>query len=121
MIINVEIAKISDIPELVRMLKQLYIELGEEIESVDYVNESLLKKMLSNDKTTMLKAVFENSEILGILSLTESQAIYAGGFYGVIDEMYVQPTISTVRRISTCSGPTSRGAGSSATATNSTA
>ncbi len=47
--------------------------------------------ILSNRKTQVLKACLDSHGIIGILTLTESQAIYAGGYYGVIDEMYVDP------------------------------
>jgi GNAT superfamily N-acetyltransferase len=37
-------------------------------------------------------AAREGSEIVGILTLNETFAIYANGNYGVIDEMYVIPS-----------------------------
>jgi len=90
--IDIELAEKPDIPAIKRMIEQLYLELGEEKESIEFLDEQLISKLIKNGRTLILKAIFESQEIIGMLSLSESQAIYAGGHYGVIDEMYITPS-----------------------------
>ncbi len=88
-----EIKKIDqdDISDVINLLKELYIELGEERESVEFLNEALINQLLSNGKTMIYKAVNSQNRTIGIISITESQSIYSGGDYGSIDEMYIEP------------------------------
>lgn len=82
----------KELPVIIDFLKRLYLELGEERSSIDFLNEELLRTLMASGKTHILKAVLPDSErLIGLLTLTETQAIYAGGSYGVIDEMYVVP------------------------------
>ena len=89
---NISIERISesDLPIVKSMLEELYLELGEEKESITYLTTQLIADLLSEGKTSILKATLDR-EIIGILTLTESQAIYSGGKFGSIDEMYVKP------------------------------
>lgn len=73
-----------------QFLADLYLELGEEQESLEFLTDELIISMVNNGSTKIFLAE-DNDEIIGLLTLTESQAIYAGGKYGVIDEMYVIP------------------------------
>lgn len=73
-----------------QFLADLYLELGEEKESLEFLTDELIISMVNNCSTKIFLAE-DNDEIIGLLTLTESQAIYAGGKYGVIDEMYVIP------------------------------
>jgi GNAT superfamily N-acetyltransferase len=90
---NIEIvqAVTKDLNIIIALLKELYLELGEEAESIIFVNEELIKKILSSKKTIIYLAKIESGSIVGLITLTESQAIYAGGSFGTIDEMYVIP------------------------------
>jgi len=81
----------DDYADVADMLKQLYLELGEAAESVANANAALVGKMVAKGVTQIFKAVVANGDIVGVLTLTESQAIYAGGAYGLIDELYVSP------------------------------
>lgn len=89
--VQIDFASDADISVIKDKLAKLYLELGEEKESIQFLTEALISRVLSNGKTLVLKARVAPNGVLGILTLTESQAIYAGGFYGVIDEMYVDP------------------------------
>jgi GNAT superfamily N-acetyltransferase len=75
---------------IIRMLRALYLELGEESESIAFLKPALIAKLIRN-KFTEIYLLEENTTIVGLISITETQAIYAGGKYGVIDEMYVVP------------------------------
>lgn len=79
----------NDIPKVKELLEELYFELGEEKESIAFLTENLILELVQNGRTTILKATDLQDEIIGILTLTESQAIYCGGFLGTIDEMFV--------------------------------
>lgn len=79
----------KDINVILLMMEKLYTESGKEKDSLYFLNKKLVEEILSSGKTIILKAVTNSMEICGMLTLTESQAIYAGGKYGTIDEMYV--------------------------------
>ena len=88
--LRIEIINLNTANKAIELLTALYLELGEEKESLDYLNKELLEKILATDKTKIYLGK-SNEKIIGLFTLTESQAIYAGGTYGVIDEMYVLP------------------------------
>ena len=88
---TLELANISSVEEVTELLKDLYIELGEEKESINFLDPDFVKGMLESKGTEVYLAYNHNRETVGIISLTESQAFYAGGKYGVIDEMYILP------------------------------
>ena len=84
-------AELADLELVYELIKKLLIELGEEASSLGYITTDTINKLMQNNTTTVLLAVDENDNALGFATLTETQAIYAGGNYGVIDEMYVEP------------------------------
>lgn len=89
--VNIGIATNNDFQEVISMLEKLYLELGEEKESIEFLNIPLLESITKDGSALILKAVSINKEILGILCLSEAQAIYAGGAYGIVNDMYVIP------------------------------
>lgn len=88
---KLEKANIDSIPLIIQLLKDLYIELGEEEESVVYLNERLVKEILDSQQTEVYLAYDHNHEVAGLVTLTECQSFYAGGKYGLIDEMFIKP------------------------------
>ena len=76
------------IPEIIELLTALYLELGEEQKSVQFLTNQLLIDVLNSGKTKIY-LIKEDRLIIGIVTLTESYAIYSGGPYGSIDEMYI--------------------------------
>ena len=76
---------------VIQLLKELYIELGEEIESIKFLDLNVLKTLTDSGITDIYLAKITNLEIVGIMTITECQSIYAGGKYGLIDEMYIKP------------------------------
>lgn len=82
--------ELHDSPILVALLRNLYEELGEEKESLEFLTTILVEEILQSGNTEIWLA-YHGTTVAGILTLTETQAIYAGGRYGVIDEMYVVP------------------------------
>jgi GNAT superfamily N-acetyltransferase len=79
----------QDLPGAVSMLRDLYSELGEEAESLACISEELVADL--GKKGTLIVIAELEGRVVGLATLTRTQAIYAGGEYGVIDEMYVVP------------------------------
>jgi len=86
----------SDVAVIRQFLADLYLELGEEQESLAFLTDELILSMV-NDGGTQIFLIKNNEKNIGVLTLTESQAIYAGGKYGVIDEMYVVPEYRSMK------------------------
>lgn len=89
MTVKIEKAKTEDISIIKDLLKKLYEEVDEEGDSADFLSDELIAQMMGNGNTIILKAIIEN-KITGIITLTETQAIYADGTYGIIDELFVE-------------------------------
>lgn len=89
--ILVERATHKDIDSIIFLLKELYSELGEESESINYLNEEFLNHILNSEQTEIFLAKTSDHTLTGVLTLTESQSIYAGGTYALLDEMYIKP------------------------------
>jgi GNAT superfamily N-acetyltransferase len=72
---------------------RLLTELGEEGDEVGDLNKPKLLREWKDagDRFHVFVAKDEDNAIQGILTLTQSFAIYANGNYGIIDEMYVSP------------------------------
>ena len=89
--ISITIAGPDEYTLVIQLLKALYQELGEESSSVSFLSEDLIATLTSKSQTSVY-LMRSGPEVIGIITITESQAIYAGGKYGVIDEMYVIPS-----------------------------
>jgi len=89
--IIVERATHKDIDSIIHLLKALYLELGEESASVNFLNEEFLNHILNSEQTEIFLAKTEGHILTGIITITESQSIYAGGTYALLDEMYIKP------------------------------
>lgn len=94
--ITIEKAKLQEISTIVELLKALYLELGEEAESVIFLNDNLVSEIINSGRTEIYLAKTMNFKIIGIATLTECQSIYAGGKYGLLDEMYVLPEFRSI-------------------------
>ncbi len=90
-------AKEADLDLVYELIKKLLIELGEEASSLSYITKDMISQLMQNNRTTVLLSIDENDNALGFATLTETQAIYAGGNYGVIDEMYVDPEFRSLK------------------------
>ncbi len=88
--ITIAAADTTQMPQILHFLEALFIELGEERASLDFLTPSLIESLLESGKTWAFLAKVAHKPV-GLLTLTESQAAYAGGAYGVMDELYVLP------------------------------
>ena len=89
MIVSIRHGTDQDLPTVVAFLRELYSELGEEAESLAWLSEELVADL--RRKGTLIFVAELEGRVAGLATLTRTQAIYAGGEYGVIDEMYVAP------------------------------
>ncbi len=89
--ITIEKIKPDERDLAVQLLQELYLELGEEEESIEFVNPDFIARIISSGKTQIYLAKIYSQQVAGIMTLTECQSIYAGGEYGLLDEMYVTP------------------------------
>jgi len=74
------------------LLKSLYLELGEENQSVKFLTDKFISGILNSGRTEIYMAATKTAESIGLVTLTECQSIYAGGKYGLLDEMYIKPS-----------------------------
>lgn len=94
---NIEPARVNEIDTVLALVEDLLAELGEEGQEFAGVDRSKLELDIRRNldpesgRFTALLAKEEAGTAVGILTLSENFAIYAGGQYGVIDEMYVRP------------------------------
>lgn len=87
----IEKAKERELHLVIQLLKELYLELGEEEESIQFLDKSFISKIIDSGKTEIYLVRTNNKIEVGLMTLTECQSIYAGGEYGLLDEMYVRP------------------------------
>lgn len=86
---------IEDAPMVFDWVTRLLTELGDEAEDLGRLDETKVLEAWRNlgDRFQVFVAKDELSSVVGVLTLTETFAIYANGNYGVIDEMYVAPAM----------------------------
>lgn len=74
------------------LIKNLLIELGDEAKDLEKVNKLQNSQIDINNLETHLVFLAEDEETtVGIITLSECFAVYTGGNYGIINEMYVLP------------------------------
>lgn len=88
---NIRPATTNDAAQIAEAIKSLLLELGDEKSATESLTADVVSKLMNTGKTSVFLAETEHGEHAGMISLTETQAIYAGGLYGMIDEMYVSP------------------------------
>lgn len=87
------LAKQEERDLVVALVRKLLRELeGENDEFAGIDQEKMLRELAENAARFNAFAAFNaRGECVGLLTLVETFALYAGGNYGVIDEMYVAP------------------------------
>jgi GNAT superfamily N-acetyltransferase len=83
-------AEKKDTGEIISLISELYLELGEEAESIKFLDRKVIHSILDSGSTEIY-FLKQNSETAGIFTLTETQSIYAGGKCGILDELYIKP------------------------------
>lgn len=85
----------SDLPEVLRLVERLLEELADETDEFAGLDRArtFVDLEREGDGFVALLALDDAGAAAGVLTLTETFAIYAGGRYGVIDELYVEPAM----------------------------
>jgi GNAT superfamily N-acetyltransferase len=101
--LSIEVAQPHEVYAILELIEELLMELEDEGVEIPWVNREKLHADIRRNLDTeaglregpgRLLAVLAkdpNGVAVGVLTLTQSFALYAGGEYGVIDEMYVRP------------------------------
>jgi GNAT superfamily N-acetyltransferase len=92
---KIEPAQNHEIPIALALVEALLAELGEEGQEFAGIDRDKLQvdlqRNLASGRFLALLAKDASGTPIGVLTLSQSFALYAGGEYGVIDEMYVLP------------------------------
>jgi GNAT superfamily N-acetyltransferase len=92
--VRIERATRADLGVVVRLVERLLSELAEggddEFAGLDRAR-TVADLEAEGERFVALLAREEGAEATGVLTLTETFAIFAGGRYGVIDELWVDP------------------------------
>jgi GNAT superfamily N-acetyltransferase len=104
---KIEIAQECEIGTVLALIEELLVELveeGQEFAGIDRekLHADIRRNMAvgpdtgpdcghGSERFLALLAKEESDTVIGVLTLSTSFALYAGGEYGVIDEMYVRP------------------------------
>jgi GNAT superfamily N-acetyltransferase len=90
--VEIAAAGAADGPAVVRLVARLLAELEDAPSEFAGLDEAgALRSLETEGGAFHAFLAREGGEPVGVLTLTESFAIYAGGRYGVIDELYVAP------------------------------
>ena len=100
---NIDVAKRHEVYAVLEMVEELLIEVVEQGQELPWINRDKLhadiRKNLDTEtgsrggpgRLMAILAKEKSGVAVGVLLLTQCFALYAGGEYGVIDEMYVRP------------------------------
>ncbi|GEM_PF-172209 len=107
---RVRFARADEVEAILATVEELLVELGDEAEKYPGIDCRRLRAMMESSSTDALgpksrqfdesdrtdafmPIVAETAEgrLIGVLTLSTAFAIYAGGRYGIIEEMYVRP------------------------------
>jgi len=91
--VEIVAAGTADRPAVVRLVARLLAELEDSPAEFAGLDEAGALRSLEADGRALRAFLAREGveEPVGVLTLTETFAIYAGGRYGVIDELYVAP------------------------------
>ena len=84
----------SDAKVTVNLIKALLDEInGTPIEWDTDKAENLCKEMIELEDYIVFHSINNKGEIVGLITIAESESIYAGGKIGIIQEMYIVPSM----------------------------
>lgn len=89
---NIEIVEASDnnYEDVAELVRCLLVELGAaaQVEAIDF--DQVVRALLADSKIWAFLAMHDDSAI-GVITLHECAAIYVGGIFGEVSELYVKP------------------------------
>lgn len=91
--ILIEELGIEQADQVIDLVGKLAVELGGEDDEFGGLDKAkvLADWAANKERFVAFVAIAENGETLGMITIAESFAIYAGGSYGAINELYVPP------------------------------
>ncbi|MEZ5359925.1 MAG: GNAT family N-acetyltransferase [Candidatus Zixiibacteriota bacterium] len=83
---------LNDSPIVLEFVKKLLIELAvrPEEETLGDTDKILSDWKEAGNRFTAF-AAYDGDKVVGVITLVENFAIYAGGWYGIINELYIEP------------------------------
>ncbi|MEP1093625.1 MAG: hypothetical protein ABJG78_00870 [Cyclobacteriaceae bacterium] len=82
----------TDMDQVHHLIQQLYVELGENREEAIGLSVKFVQQLTQTSSGIVLvMKTFVTNEIVTVATLTESKAIFGGGKYGVLDEIFTRP------------------------------
>lgn len=87
--IHFRIADESDTDTVAELLANLFEEVGHDLNAEEIAN--LFLQIDPDERHSILLALTEEDQVVGIMTVAESLSFYAGGRFGVINELYVVP------------------------------
>lgn len=87
--IHLMIADETHTGEVARLLGELFEEVGHTPDAEQIA--AIFNDIEADDRHSTLLAVDDDDDIVGVLTLVETISLYAGGYIGVINELYVAP------------------------------
>lgn len=87
--IHFKTAETEDLPAVATMLAALFEEVGHDMGAGEIA--AVFEEIEGDERHSTLLALDGDGDPIGVITLTESIAIYAGGRIGVINELYVLP------------------------------
>lgn len=96
---KIDLAKPTDAGVVVQLIRALLIELSGGTEDLD-PDEAipLCKRLLEeNSRYLALLASSEADQVQGVLTAGENAAVYAGGRFGIINELYIIPSARSLK------------------------
>ena len=101
--LSIEVAQPHEVYAILELIEELLMELEDERVDIPWVNREKVHADIRRNLDTEAGTKSGRGQLLailakdpsgvavGVLTLVQSFALYAGGEYGVIDEMYVRP------------------------------
>ena len=87
--ITFRIADASDTHVVSQLLSDLFAEVGHSLSAEEIAD--IFQEIDEDDHHSTLLALDDDEDVVGVLTLVETIAIYAGGKIGVLNELYVVP------------------------------
>lgn len=90
--ISIVDVKSEDTGALIKLVKNLLEELGDEASDIQKLDAQHIAEIINKDPVRHIAyfAFNEDKEVVGFVTIEETFSIYAGGYFGVINEMYVK-------------------------------
>jgi GNAT superfamily N-acetyltransferase len=92
--VAIQRATISGAKITVKLIKALLDELdGKDVEWDTDKAETLCKEMIEREDYVVFHSVNGGDDVVGVITIAETECLYAGGKIGLIQELYIKPDV----------------------------